>query len=179
MGLFIIREVVKTNLSRFIKEERVKQGLNTAEVSKIMGYTNINRGMKKIIDLEREGVVHPEVLDRIVKALNLDQDFIDLLVLKDREEYEEEFERWLSEPIEPYYTLRLMSSVYMSYDLPGNFSTEKEAAEYVAGIAKEKQKKALLCLSRRESVSINEKGEVTGKFKTTMDKVNYPYTRIR
>jgi len=48
---------VTTNLSRFIKEERVKQGLNYAEVSKMMGYTNVNKGMRRIIDLEREGVV--------------------------------------------------------------------------------------------------------------------------
>ena len=58
--------MMTTNLSRFIKEEREKQGLNYAEVSKKMGYKNLNKGMRRIIDLEREGVVHPEVLDRIV-----------------------------------------------------------------------------------------------------------------
>jgi len=91
---------VTTNLSRFIKEEREKQGLNYAEVSKMMGYKNINKGMRRIIDLEREGVVHPEVLEKIISALDLDQDYIDALVLKDRQEYEEEFEKWLSEPID-------------------------------------------------------------------------------
>ena len=109
----------------------------------------------------------------------MDRDHIDSLVLKDREEYEEEFEKCLSEPIEPYYTLRIMPSVYMSYDLPGYFSTEKEAAEYVAKIAKEKQAKAWVNLPRREKIYITEKGEIRGKIKTTIEDAHYPYTRIK
>ncbi len=168
-----------TNLSRFIKEEREKQGLNYAEVSKKMGYKNLNKGMRRIIDLEREGVVDPEVLDRIIDALELDQDYIDSLIIKDREKYEEEFEKWLSEPIEPYHTLRIMPSIYLSCNLPSNLTTEKEATEYVARIAKEKQVKAWVNLSRRENIYITEDGDIRGKIKTTIENVNYPYTRVK
>ncbi len=170
---------MSTNLSRFVKGERLKQGLNYAELAGKMNYTNVNRGMRRVIDLEREGIVHSEVLEKISDALNLDRDYINALINKDRQEQEEEFEKYLSEPIQPYFILRIIPAIYQSYDLPGNFSTEEEAAEYVAGIAKEKQKKALLCLSRREKISINEKGEIMGKIKTTMDNAHYPYTRIR
>ena len=44
-----------TNLAKYIKQERIKQGLNYAELSRLMGYKNLNRGMRRIIDLEREG----------------------------------------------------------------------------------------------------------------------------
>ncbi len=44
---------MKTNLAQYIKQERIKQGLNYAELSRKIGYTNINRGMRRIIDLER------------------------------------------------------------------------------------------------------------------------------
>ncbi len=115
----------------------------------------------------------------IVSALELDQDYINALVLKDRQEYEEEFEKWVSQPIEPYYTLRMMPTIYMSYDMPGNFPTENQAAEYVAKIAKEKHAKAWLSLSRRERIYITEKGEIGGKIKTTIENVNYPYTRVK
>ncbi len=168
-----------TKLAGYIKQERIKQGLNYAEVSRKMGYTNFNKGMRRIIDLEREGIVHPEVLEKIIDVLDLDQEYIDILILKDRQEYEEEFEKWLSEPIKPYYTLRVMPSIYLSYNLPGNFSTEKEATEYVAKIAKEKKFKAWVNLSRREKIYITEKGEIRGKIKTTIENVNYPYTRIK
>jgi len=72
-----------------------------------------------------------------------------------------------------------MPSIYISYDLPGNLSTENEAAEYVAKIAKEKQAKAWVNLSRREKIYITEKGEIRGKIKTTTENVNYPYIRIK
>jgi len=181
MGLFIIREVftVTTNLSRFIKEERVKQRLNYAELSRRMGYKNLNKGMRRVIDLEREGIVHSEVLEKISDALNLDREHVNALINKDRQEQEEAFEKWVSEPIQPHYILRIIPTIYQSYDLPGNFPTEDRIIEYVAGVAKEKHKQALLCLSRREKISINEKGEIMGKIKTTMENVHYPYTRIK
>ncbi len=47
--------MMSKNLLRHIKQERIKKGLNTAQLSETMGYTNINKGMRRIIDLEREG----------------------------------------------------------------------------------------------------------------------------
>jgi hypothetical protein len=41
---------MSTNLAKYIKQERVKQGLNYAELSRLMGYKNLNRGMRRIID---------------------------------------------------------------------------------------------------------------------------------
>ena len=46
----------------------------------MMGYKNINKGMRRIIDLQRERIVDPEVLGRIVKALELDQECINALI---------------------------------------------------------------------------------------------------
>ena len=57
----------------------------------MMGYININRGMRRIIDLEREGVVHPEVLEKLVVALNLDREYVNALIKNNRQEREEEF----------------------------------------------------------------------------------------
>jgi len=168
-----------TNISRFVKQERIKQGLGYAELSRKMGYKNFNKGMRRVIDFEREDEVHPDILNRIASALELDQNQVDALVLKDRQEYEEEFEKWVSVPVEPYYTLRMMPTIYLSYDMPGYYPTEEQSADYVAKIAKEKHVKAWLNLSRREMIYITEKGEIMGKIKTTIENVNYPYTRVK
>ena len=101
------------------------------------------------------------------------------MINKDRQEQEEKFEEILSQPIQPYYILRIIPTTYQSYSLPINISKEDRIIEYVAGVAKEKHKQALLCLSRREKVSINEKGEIMGKIKTKMENIHYPYTRIK
>ena len=95
-----------TNLAKYIKQERVKQGLNYAELSRLMGYKNINSGMRRIIDLEREGKVHSEILRKMIYALQLDEEIVNRLIRKDREAYEAEFEQWLNEPIDIYYTIR-------------------------------------------------------------------------
>jgi len=168
-----------THLGTYIKQKRVEKNINTADLAKKMGYKNLNKGTRRIIDLEREGIVHSEVLEKIAAALNLDRNHINALINKDRQEQEEEFEKYLSEPVRPYYILRIIPTIYQSYDIPINFPTEEQIINYVAEIAKEKQKQALLRLSRRENVSINEKGEVTGKFKTTMENAHYPYTRLK
>ena len=62
-----------TNLAKYIKQERTKQGLNYAELSRLMGYKNINRGLRRIIDLEREGIVHTDVVENIIEALELER----------------------------------------------------------------------------------------------------------
>ncbi len=38
---------------KYLKEERLKQGLNTAEVARLMGYKYVSKGMNRIIELER------------------------------------------------------------------------------------------------------------------------------
>jgi len=79
--------------------------------------------MRRVIDLEREGIVHPEVLEKIADALNLDRDHINALINKDRQDQEEKFEEWLSEPIRPYYILRIIPTIYQSCDIPIIFPT--------------------------------------------------------
>ncbi len=70
---------------KYLKEERLKQGLNTAELARLMGYKNVSKGMNRIIELERENIIIPEVLKRIVDALNLDHDHVHSLIRKDRD----------------------------------------------------------------------------------------------
>ena len=152
-----------TNLAKYTKQERIKQGLNYAELSRLMGYKNLNRGTRRIIDLEREGKVYSEILRKIIYALQLDEDIVNGLIRKDREAYEAEFERWLNEPVKMTYTIRAMPAIYLSYELPSEITNEAEAIAYVSAIAKDKKCLAWLSLSRRKTVFIDRLGEVTGR----------------
>ena len=168
-----------TKLARFIKQERIKQGLNYAELSRSMGYKNLNRGMRRIIDLEREGKVYSEILRKIISTLELDKDIVNKLISIDREAYEAEYERWLNEPVKMSYTIKVMPTIYLSYDLPSNITSEDEAVRFVAGIAKEQHNKCWVILSRKEKVYITEAGEVRGKIETKYGDEDYPYVRVR
>jgi len=143
---------VKSYLGSYIKGERLKQKLNTAQLAIKIGYKNVNKGMRRISALESEGVFNPGLLKKIVDVLNLDADFIDSLIRKDREACEEEYERWLNEPVKMTYTIRAMPAIYLTYDLPAEITSENGAVVYVSDIAKDSKCMAWLNLSRRGSI---------------------------
>ena len=154
---------MKSYLGSYIKGKRLKQKLNTAQLAQKIGYCNINKGMRRILDLEREGVAHPALLKKIVDVLKLDACHIDSLIREDREANEAEYKRWLNEPIDMYYTIRMMPTIYLSYDLPAEIKSEEEAIAYVTDIAKDKKCLAWLSFSRRDIVFIDKSGGVTGR----------------
>ena len=144
-----------------------------------MGYKNLNRGMRRIINLEREGRVYSEILRKIIYALKLNEDIINELIRKDREAYEEDYERWLNEPISMYYTVRVMPAIYLSYDLPSYIKTVDETIDYASAIAKDEKKLVWLSPSRKIIIFINKEGEVIGRKEVTYDDIELPYMKIR
>jgi transcriptional regulator with XRE-family HTH domain len=170
---------VKSYLGSYICGERLKHKLNTAQLAEMIGYKNLNKGMRRITALEREGTASPALLEKVVDVLELDAGYIYSLIRKDREAYEADLELWLKEPIKMYYTIRMMPTIYLSYELPSDIKTEDEAIRFVAGIAKEKHNKCWVVLSRKEKVYITEDGEVGGKVETKYGDEDYPYMRVR
>jgi transcriptional regulator with XRE-family HTH domain len=169
---------VKSYLRSYLKSERLKHKLDTAQLAEKIGYRNITKGMRRILDLEREGIAPPSLLKKVVDVLELDAGYIDSLIRKDREAYEAEYERWVNEPIKMYYTIRMMPTIYLRYDLPTNIKTEDEAIYYVSDIAKKKKCLAWLNLSRREIVFIDKLGEVTLKHQKTIDNHHLPCMKV-
>ena len=164
---------------KYLKEERLKKDLNTAELARLIGYKNVSKGMNRIVDLERENIIIPEVLVKIVNALNLDHSYVNSLVEKDRDEEKKEFEKWLSEPIKMYYVVRVIPAIYVSYDLPSYINSEDKAVKFVANIAREKHKKCCLVLSRKEKIFFDEDGQIEVKFETKYGDEDYPYMRVK
>ena len=168
-----------TKLACYIKQERVKQGLNYAQVSRKMGYKNLNKGIRRIIDLEREDVVHPEVLDRIIDALELDKDKVKYLVQLDEEEQQRKFDEWVNTPIKWHLIIRWMPAVYGEREIPGYIKTQDEAIDYAREVAKELKSMVWLVLSRKENIHIYPDGSVRSRNEVTMDNSWLPFTRIK
>jgi transcriptional regulator with XRE-family HTH domain len=116
------------SLGRYVKKRRIELGLNTAELALKIGYTNPAKGMNRIIKLERDGIVHPDLLKKLIDVFKLDEDIVNKLISKDREAYEAEYERWLNEPVKMTYTIRVMPAVYLSYDIPSEVTSEEGVA---------------------------------------------------
>jgi hypothetical protein len=179
--LFVLKEVfmMATNLAQYIKQERVNRGLNYAELSRKMSYKNINRGMRRIIDLERENEAHPEVLEKIIVALELSRDKVDQLIEEDKEQQRRVFEAWIDAPIKWHLIIRWMPAVYCEREIPGYIKTEEEAIEYALSVAKEYSSMVWLVLSRKENIHIDKNGNVKSRNEITQDFMNLPYMDIR
>jgi len=91
---------VKSYLGSYLKGERLRQKLNTAQLAGKVGYRNINKGMRRVIDLEREGIATPALLSKVVDTLKLDAGYVDNLIKLDREANEADYERWLNKIIQ-------------------------------------------------------------------------------
>ena len=166
------------NLGKYIKEERLRQGLNSSELAQLMGYKNINRGMRRILDLEREGMVHPEVLKKIIKALNLDQKVIDYVVQQDKEQHEREFQEWVNTPIDMHLTVKLLPAIYANFDVPADIESEEEIIEFACDKAKELRCMLWLVLSRKENIHIDNEGKVISRNVVTKDRSFLPFVKI-
>ena len=108
-----------------------------------MGYRNVNKGMRRIIDFEREGVVNSELLENTTEALKLDKDKVKYLIQLDEEEQKREFDKWVNTPIKWHSIVRFIPAVYGERGITGYIKTEDETIEYAKSYAKENQKNAL------------------------------------
>jgi transcriptional regulator with XRE-family HTH domain len=170
---------VKSYLGSYIKGERLKQKLNTAQLAQKIGYCNINKGMRRILALEREGTASYALLEQVVDVLNLDADYIESLIRQDREAYEADYQMWLTEPVKMTYTIRAMPAIYLSYDLPAEITGEEEAIGYAKSLASRMKCMVWLLLSREENIQIGADGELISRYKVTRDFMNLPFSAIR
>ena len=168
-----------TKLAGYIKQQRERQRLNYAELSRKMGYSNINRGMRRVIDLEREGIYHPEVLEKIIDALELDQEYIEQLIEEDKEQQRQEFEEWVNTPIKWHLIIRWMPAVYGEREIPGYIKSEEEAIDYAREVAREYKSMVWLVLSRKENIHIYPDGCIRSRNEVTRDFINLPYAEIK
>ena len=171
--------MVKSNLARYVMEERIRQGLSRRELVDLMGYRNRAKGINRIVELERKGDIHPQNLKKVVAVLELNLEKVERLMQKDQEEYEQEFEEWATVPIRPYMVVRYMAAVYGRCELPGDIKTSAEAEEYASNYAREKGLMVCLVLSRRESVWINKKGQIYHRSEATPYTPNVPHMGLK
>ena len=170
---------MKSYLGSYLKSERLKTKLNTAELAGKIGYKNINKGMRKISALEREGFATADLLKKVADTLELDAGYIDSLIRKDREAYEADYEQWLNEPVKMNYTIRAMPTIYLTYELPSEITNEAEAIAYVSAIAKDKKCMTWLSLSRKVNIHIGANGEIISRNEGTQGYMNLPYAGIK
>ena len=160
-----------TRTGAYLCEQRLAHRLTRGQLAAALGYTNIAKGANRIVHLERDGMAIDGLLDKVVHVLGLDQQHVQELFHEDRRRFEEDWQRWASEPIEPQLRFRPFAGLWCGESLPKNFSKD-EAVEFARTRATERRLIYILIWSRQEDIwcypdgttraRIIEVGEVAG-----------------
>lgn len=145
-----------SNLGQYVRRQREKLGLNRGQVAQQLGYRNISKGIRRIVDLENEGVCELQLWGKICQVLPLGPVQVKEARQRDWQAYQER----LDEPVPMQLIIRWMPAVYSSVELPPKAAGDPaEAEEFARQVALERKKKVCLVVSRRLKVWIDENGK--------------------
>ena len=106
-----------TRTGAYLCEQRRAHRLTRGQLAAALGCTNIAKGANRIVHLERDGMAIDGLLDKVVHVLGLDQQHVQELFHEDRRRFEEDWQRWASEPIEPQLRFRPFAGLWCGESL--------------------------------------------------------------
>ena len=166
---------MRSHLGKYVRCQRERQGLNRGQLARSLGYRNIAKGIRRIQDLEIQGACEARLWEKIQHILCLNSDEIERTAKEDWADYQ----AWLDEPVPMELVVRLIPAVYLNVRLPEEASSDEAKAEaYACGIARERNRKACLVVSRRLSIWIDKKGDVTSRSRPSLGRANRPYSQV-
>lgn len=169
---------MSNTLGTFCRDRREELGLTLGELARMLGYRNVNKGVRRILQLEREGTVKEDLLVKLAEALGIDLPTIERLMDQDYSEYLRGWEQWVNEPQPMFLVVKLMPAVYAKKDLPAEVTTSEQAEAWACEYARQDRLRVCLVVSRRLSVWIDAEGNVEGRTEATPDNPNMPWMKL-
>jgi len=166
-------------LGDFLRSERLKQGFALGDVARLVGYRNINKGVRRIMALERTGAGKSDLLVNIASTLHLDWMTVESLAEEDRQQRLCEWEAWVNEPVPMELIVRVMAAVYARHSLPAEVTTPEQAEAWACEFARDQRRQVCLILSRRHSVWIDAEGQVYSRTEATPGEPNSPFMTVK
>jgi hypothetical protein len=162
------------HLRNYFKSQRERKGIRMGHLAEMIGYKNRNKGGRLILQFEREGIVSEDLLQKLITALEIDQEALAEAIKRDQDEWE----AWVNEPVPMQMILRPIAAVNILHPLPQEIETVEQAEKYSRNYAKEKGFRVCLVLSRRESLWIRDNGEISARTFAKPGVPNIPYTTV-
>lgn len=163
-----------------VRHARLEAGLNLQQAAGRMGYRNLNRGARRLQQLETDGDATPDFIERVIEALGIDRAHAIELDTADEKARRAEWEAWASEPVPPVVVLILDCHWFAqpAHELPAG--TTPEHAEAIAcAMARDRGYPVYLKVDRRRSVWIDQQGHVTHRHvKEYPESTGLPFGRI-
>lgn len=166
-------------LNEFFRSRRIEQGLSLGQLARLAGYGNANKGIRRILQFEREGVIRNDLLVRLTEALTITWwDLFQALVEHFHQQRLQE-QAWDNEPFQPYLIVRYMAAIYGQHVLPDGVETADAAHEYACDYARQHRWRVCLVLSRRRCVWISACGVVERREEALLGQIGLPVSHVR
>lgn len=166
------------NLGEYIRARREQLGLRRSQVARRLGYENVNKGSRRVHDLEQGRGTSRDFLLRLMGILSIEPQVVQDLIDRDRQEYVTAWNRWADEPTPMHAAVRYVPGFFAGIDLPGDVTTPEQAVAWAVETAKQKQKKVILVVTRRVSWTVHEDGRADGPFVATPDEKAQPWVSL-
>jgi hypothetical protein len=127
--------------------------LSLAQLAKIVGYTNVSKGYRKIDDFERTGQCHPDLFAKLSAALGIDE------ATRNRLAYED-YKDWLRTSANPPTPYMLRPGLRGCIGLPQEVTTVEEMERYAADYARRHNVPVCLVLDKRIYVRFGADGSL-------------------
>jgi transcriptional regulator with XRE-family HTH domain len=163
-----------SHLSALFRRRRVERGLTTAQLARLLGYRNISRGCNRIRKFEAGGKASPDLLAGLASTLEVTPEEIRRSLSEDYREWM----TWANQPIRPYAVLRYMACVYQRVELPDDALEPEAAGLFASDLAREREFKVCLVMSRRLSLWYDATGREYARTEATPEMPCEPYAMI-
>lgn len=151
-----------TRLGSLFKKKREANGLKVSELARLAGYKDLSNGGQRIHALEKQGLVHADLLHKLAAILGITEAEYTPLLRADEQDRLRAWAAWVNEPITPYMVIRQMAAMYEPMPLPDWIQSQGQAEHFVSERAIEIGLRCCLVWSRRLSIFFAADGSVEG-----------------
>ncbi len=144
-----------THMAQYFQKRRVEMHLSLTQFAKIVGYTNVSKGYRKIDEFERTGRCHPELFAKLSAALGIDEQQRNRLAYAD-------YRDWLRTPANPPTPYMIRRGLRGCLGVPEELTTVEEMERYAADYARKCGAAVTLVLDKRIVVRFDKDGTLQG-----------------
>ena len=167
---------MKNLFGQYVKDSMKRKGLTRGQLAAVMGYKNIDKGCRRLLEVETGEFPDEIFLEKLIDALELDPEKAWGYLLAMENEAEIEFAKWQKNPVPMRIIVENVSGTWMGamiaavhdrIKIPVHVVSEEEATDYACHVARDKGLALRLILNRRWSLLINKDGKVISRSETT------------
>lgn len=144
-----------THLAEHFGKRRRERELKLVQVARMVGYSNVAKGIRRIEAFEQKGRITPDLLTKLAAALEIDQSTVNHLSYAD-------YREWLSrinKPIRPYLIRRLLFR-RGPRAVPERITSVEGMEQYAIRLAKRWQMDMCLVMSHRVRIWFSSDGSI-------------------